>query len=173
VLDKSISTGAGQDVRFLSNKCWIWWPTKSSDLAECIDGETGLKAQPNMLSEIDGEEKQEDKIKKTTSTSYSEASTFSFTKSFLDLLIRMKHEKVKKIYGKFYCIQENNDGDDANYKNSNTNNLQSSPHEEHLSLSLKSLRKIKWLMSPQYENAKEVLFHQHVVFRHWRRRYHT
>ena len=32
----------GEDASFDSTLCWVWWPGKGSDKAECIDGKTGL-----------------------------------------------------------------------------------------------------------------------------------
>jgi Adenosine-deaminase (editase) domain len=44
VIDASATNEVGQDVRFHSTLCWAWWP--GLDVAECIDGSTGLQQSP-------------------------------------------------------------------------------------------------------------------------------
>ena len=71
----------GQDVRFVSNHCWVWWPYLFSEngrnnSAECIDGETGLRPNPFSGSgAIEGDE-----------SVYSKVSTFDLTSLYLKLL---------------------------------------------------------------------------------------
>jgi len=142
VLDMSGSKKVGHDVRFLSNRCWIWWPSihksqsdeKSHHEAECIDGETGLKVQAAYKDT-------DTKADLSEILSYSETSTYSLTKSFMGFYpLIMKDQNSS-----FECMLKD--------------------------MSLKSLRKIKRQISPEYETAKDLLLHQHVVFRHWRRRF--
>ena len=78
VLDMSGSKIIGQDVRFISNHCWIWWPylyseDASSNTAECIDGETGFRSRDSSKS---GEEEE---------SVYSRVSTFALTRLYLNL----------------------------------------------------------------------------------------
>ncbi len=64
----------GQDVRFLSNLCWIWCPDNDEDEkfnAECLDGDTGFIHAYNNAS--------------TTEETNSMYSSASFTKTFLDV----------------------------------------------------------------------------------------
>jgi Adenosine-deaminase (editase) domain len=44
VIDALATNEVGQDVRFHSTLCWAWWP--GLDVAECIDGSTGLQQSP-------------------------------------------------------------------------------------------------------------------------------
>ena len=170
------SKGVGQDVRFLSNQCWIWWPKpleidqhdggeKINCLAECIDGDTGLRVPiPSHDDEIEGGLLKE--VATIDASTCSEASTFSFTKSFSDLLIKMNHEKAKEVEN--MICQNYNDEKTTITKNEDGNEAFLKPQ---FNLSLKNLKRMKRLLSPEYEHAKDVLLQQHVVFRHWRRRF--
>ena len=133
VLDMTGSKVEGQDVRFLSSNCWIWWPSSVLNEnvgAECIDGNTGLKTRYKVNLKTN-----------TISTSaYSQASTYAFTQSYISLMNQLKKDD-----------------------NATT----------HKKLSLKSLMKLKRDSSPEYEHAKDILLKEHVVFRHWRRRFYT
>ena len=78
-LDMSGSKTIGQDVRFISNQCWIWWPHLSfEDIrntvnAECLDGETSVPSKyPPESTEIE-------------KGAYSRVSTFALTSLFLKL----------------------------------------------------------------------------------------
>ena len=110
----SQSKGIGQDVRFMSNQCWIWWPTTSvtndndginndveatidnkiysniHSLAEPINGETGLKFE-SFTSEVHLKIENKKTAMNTHERRYlsSEASTYSFVQSFVDLLMKM------------------------------------------------------------------------------------
>jgi len=229
VLDMSGSKATGQDVRFLSNQCWIWWskPAKQHvglhhksdhncecaddgdfDWADCIDGETGLKVMPwpcpvqpkttddgsngrgsSSTNSMEKEEasRVEHGSKEGDNFSHcSEASTLLFTKSFLALLMKMKHEKINGI------CNATNEGESTssgtmtdeyraatcmgNDHKSTSRGAAPGATEDHLdeldNLSLKALRRIKQIVSPDYESAKDALLHHNAVFRHWRRRYH-
>ena len=73
-------TSLGQDAKFDSNLCWVWWPEKRSE-ADCLDGKTGFKL--NYLDSI-GLASQNDG--NTTSPTYSECSTFSLIQLNMKLL---------------------------------------------------------------------------------------
>ena len=71
------SKTTGQDVRFISNQCRIWWPHLSfEDIRntvndECLDGETGVPSKyPPESKEIE-------------KGAYSRVSTFALTSLFL------------------------------------------------------------------------------------------
>ncbi len=225
VLDMSGSKVVGQDVRFLSNQCWIWWSKPKScgdychttnscefvnnedeydlfDRAECIDGETGLKIMSSSPSTFDLQPRtndnnnnnddnersgnqpnlEENEVTKihfagssnSNTFSYSsEASTFSFTKSFLDLITKMKHEKIHDIYNILNEIDNTNriSINDHTIRSSRSSNRQEEQHKVKFhGFSLKALRRMKRILSPEYESAKDALLHHNAVFRHWRRR---
>ena len=75
----------GQDAKFQSNLCWVWWPEKSAEFgyeADCIDGTTGLKInfhQESTGTTVDGHIS-------TLSTSYSDCSTYALIQLNLDIL---------------------------------------------------------------------------------------
>lgn len=50
-IDASATTETGQDVRFHSTLCWAWWP--GLDIAECIDGSTGLQRSRTGDAEVE------------------------------------------------------------------------------------------------------------------------
>jgi hypothetical protein len=62
----------GEDASFDSTSCWVYWPGKGSDNADCIDGKTGL------VISVNGE--------KVQNSSCSEVSTYSLLKINLDIL---------------------------------------------------------------------------------------
>lgn len=80
VLDMSGSKVIGQDVRFISNHCWVWWPYLLSEdgndySAECIDGETGLSPRELLRTGVKGDK-----------PAYSRVSTFALTSLYLKLI---------------------------------------------------------------------------------------
>ena len=79
--DMTNITSLGQDAKFDSNLCWVWWPEKRSE-ADCLDGKTGLKV--NYLDSI-GLASQNDGHG-TTSSTYSDCSTFSLIQLNMKLL---------------------------------------------------------------------------------------
>ena len=129
----SQSDTVGPDVRFLSKKCWIWWPHETNThIAECIDGETGFKIVSTTCSNDDS----------LTTPIYSEASTYSFTQSFIELSEKIDNQELNS---------------DFIYSSRNL-------------LTLNMLRRMKCIVSPTYEYAKNLLLHKNAVFRHWHRR---
>lgn len=158
----SATTNEGQDVRFLSNQCWIWWPSlfdqdgnqsdsnqSDSTAAECVDGETGLIIPTLIKNEfVTGEQNGQSG---SCQLIYSEASTYAFTKSFNNLLAKMNAVTDEDSLDK--NLSQWMSGDDLN-------------------LSVKALRRMKGIYSPDYEHVKDILLNQHLVFKHWRRRCH-
>ena len=71
----------GQDAKFDSTLCWVWWPEKRSE-ADCLDGKTGFKL--NYLDSI-GLGSQNDGDGTTSSTS-SDCSTFALIQLNMKLL---------------------------------------------------------------------------------------
>eukprot|EP00984_Skeletonema_dohrnii_P010951 scaffold4319_cov133-Skeletonema_dohrnii-CCMP3373.AAC.5 len=63
----------GEDASFDSNLCWVWWPGKGSNDADCIDGKTGL-----IATSCNGETVQ--------NASYSDVSTYALLKINLEIL---------------------------------------------------------------------------------------
>lgn len=160
------SRNVGNDVRFLNTECWIWSPEPCDDvksknaMADCIDGETGLKitntsyslaSTSSLPTKSSFEPRNEEEVDNVIN--YSTQCTYSFTKNFLHLLQTMKHVK-------FHMLQNviSNGG------------MGKEGSEEKFKLTLKSLRTIKSVVSPEYENVKDLLLHKNAVFRHWRRR---
>jgi len=149
VIDMSGSKTIGQDVRFLSTLCWIWWPGgdknnvktgKSDELynAECIDGETGM-IHCYEDSDLGMERRKDD-------ADYSAVSTFALTNLYL------------KIDG---ILNERGNAED------NTKSMSRGGIDK---LSLEGLRALKWRASPTYESNKDSLLQKHKVFIHWNRR---
>jgi hypothetical protein len=63
----------GEDASFDSTLCWVWWPGKGSNDADCIDGRTGL-----VTTSCGGETVQK--------TLYSDVSTYALLKINLEIL---------------------------------------------------------------------------------------
>jgi len=95
VLDMSGSKIIGQNIRFLSSLCWIWCPLENeygrqaSQMAECIDGDTGL-VHHFCMDNSTIQNIEEVKVTTGTSVNYSKVCTFSLTKLFLQLKDQMK-----------------------------------------------------------------------------------
>lgn len=62
----------GEDASFDSNLCWVWWPGKGSNDADCIDGKTGL------VGTSSGDTAQ--------NVSYSDVSTYALLKISMEIL---------------------------------------------------------------------------------------
>lgn len=144
----------GQDVRFLSSLCWIWCPTGNGndddgygDIAECVDGNSGLLFNYKCNGTGTGTEPAHDV---TDKYSYSNASTYALTLQFLDL--------------KKYIGNNNNEGK-GERENKN--------HEKPIIQTLDQLRHLKRCTSPKYETSKDDLLLKHRVFSQWNRRCYT
>ena len=75
VLEMTGTKVFGQDVRFGTNLCWVWWPEREGDakVAECVNGITGMV---HRYRNDDSKEIEEDK---DTNQGYSKVSTAALT----------------------------------------------------------------------------------------------
>ena len=172
------SHNVGNDVRFLNTECWIWSPEpydniqSRNTMADCIDGETGLKitnssffassiSSSSFPTTSSSEAKNDEVIDNVIN--YSSQCTYSFTKNFLHLLQTMKHVKFNVLQNALNSAGMEKDSKDT------TESIERSGGGE-FNLTLKSLRTMKSVVSPEYENVKDLLLHKNAVFRHWQRR---
>lgn len=64
----------GEDASFESNSCWVWWPGKGSNDAECIDGKTGQLVSTSCSGDT------------VQNASYSDVSTYSLLQINTEIL---------------------------------------------------------------------------------------
>ena len=137
----------GEDVRFHSATCWVWWLGREG-FAEALDGSTGY-LQPSQ--------ERDDQEHSTTSTTMttdepiqvSRVCTQELVQDFLDISNSM--------------TSTTSDG------NETQNQGKSTPLVPPRTLS--ELLHLKRLASPSHEEAKDLLHTKHAIFRQWKRRW--
>ncbi|KAL7557073.1 hypothetical protein ACA910_009905 [Epithemia clementina (nom. ined.)] len=132
----------GEDVRFHSSFCWVWWygiSLSSSNQAEAIDGSTGYRVAETLPQHG----KVEANHRTTTSDSNfgdrSTVCTQELVKAFLDISTALKEDHNQDSVG---------------------------PPPRTLS----ELLEFKSRESPFYQEAKNLLHTKHPIFRQWKRR---
>ena len=132
----------GDDVRFHSTVCWVWWDGRT--MAEAIDGSTGYRVHVNPTAmdstmDISDASSPEGNIH----TSFSAVCTLELVKAFLGVsnaLATAKNEKMAP------------------------SSLVAPPR------TLLELGELKQQESPHYQEAKRLLHSKHPVFRQWKQR---
>jgi hypothetical protein len=146
VIDMSEARAAGNDVRFHSSKSWAWWPGLKD--AECIDGSTGmlLSRQSSLPGRMN-----------PNSTSVDPGPSLISTTALVRLSCQIRELAVSEA--------TTSNHPDAESRNGATLATRVDP-----AVSLLTLRLFKQELSPEYEQAKEVLLTRHPVLRFWKRR---
>jgi hypothetical protein len=148
-------TREGQDARFTSNLCWIWYPesrntknnhefnTTNFATAECIDGETGYVH--NFSSE---KKRSFESSSRCELPPVSECSTMGLLRAHAEIMTSMSISS--------------SDGSTA----TKFDNVMMGTKSQ---MSLTELRALKREVATKYEIAKEEFF-THRTFRQWKRR---
>eukprot|EP00978_Attheya_sp_CCMP212_P022199 scaffold65949_cov51-Attheya_sp.AAC.2 len=157
VLDMSGVTSEGQDARFTSNLCWIWYPerrnthnnrefntTNFATTAECIDGETGY-----VHHFSNGKKRSFESSARCELPPISECSTIGLLRAH-EQIITSSGASIRKNDG----TAKKHDGEMMGRKRQ---------------VSLTELRALKREVATKYESAKEEFF-THRTFRQWKRR---
>jgi len=151
-IDMSGPKTVGQDVRFLSNLCWVWWSDPTIDdsnadesrIAECIDGDEGF------VHCYDERKEDIPKADDRMGNDYSSISTYALLNSFLELT----GDQMSK------CVNKGDSFDSDGRKG----------RDSILSFTLPELRDLKRRVSSQHETAKDHLLQRHKIFYQWNRR---
>jgi len=200
VIDMSGSRTIGQDVRFQSDMCWIWWPDRRNTRKQ-QQHKLGAAKHHDLSPQTNNNDDDDDTLSGTSqcingktgfiyeTSSDNEEETEKKDEDEMmiddDQNHPSKHEKCSEactasfmnLYLEILHCHKRNNETNCNEEDDDTilvqQQQQQQEEERHYDChewSLLNIRALKRMVSPEYEYAKDQLLTKHVVFREWKRR---